>query len=135
MKTTRIIAVACAAVSVGLLMSSPSIARDDTEAESVRVMFPDLDLGTVSGAKTLFMRLQDAAKQVCGDPFETVDLTDHLDSERCQQGAIENAVVQIHSPLLTTRYDRHYPREAIPDSRVSVRFTGEHGLEMTARRG
>ena len=116
-------------------MSSPSIARDEAETQSVRVTFSDLDLGTANGAKTLFMRLQDAARQVCGNPFETVDLTDHLEAEQCQQGAIENAVVQIHSPLLTARYDRHYRREAIPDSRVSVRLTGEQGLEISARHG
>ena len=135
MKTTRIVAVACAAASVGLLMSSPSIAGEESRADSVRVTFSDLDLGTVKGAKTLFMRLQDAAKQVCGDPFEAVDLTDHFEAERCQQSAIENAVLQLHSPLLTTRYDRHYRHEAIPDSRVSVRFMGEQGLEISARHG
>lgn len=124
-----------AAVSVGLLISSAAIAGTDSDTESVRVTFSDLDLATTGGAKVLFMRLQDAAKAVCGNPFDTVDLTGRLDREHCQQSAIESAVMQVGSPLLITRYDRHYPREAIPDTRVSVRFEGERGLEMTARRG
>ncbi len=132
MKT--LFAVACAAISVGLLSARPAIADEDSVTESVHVTYVDLDLATAQGSKLLFMRLQDAARFVCGDAFETADLSERLEIERCQQAAIENAVVQVDRPLLTTMYDRHYPREAIADTRVSVR-SGEQGLEIVARRG
>ena len=130
MKT--LFAVTCAAMTVGLLTGSPAIADDDSVTESVHVTYVDLDLASAHGTKLLFMRLQDAARFVCGDSFETPELSERLEMQRCQQTAIENAVVQVDRPRLTTMYDRHYPREAIRDTRVSVRSTctrhGEQGL-------
>jgi UrcA family protein len=132
MSMKTLFAAACAAMTVGLLTGSPAIADDVTE--SVRVTYVDLDLASAHGTKLLFMRLQDAARVVCGDTFATLELSERLEMQRCQQTAIENAVVQVDRPRLTTMYDRHYPREAIPDTRVSVRSAGEQGLEIAARR-
>jgi UrcA family protein len=128
-------AVACAAVSIGVLAGSTAFADDyGSETRSVRVLFPDLNLATEHGTKTLFMRLQNAAQDVCGDTFDTPYIDVRVQVERCQQTAIESAVEQINQPLLISLYDRHYPHEAIADTRVSVKTDGAQALQI-ARRG
>lgn len=108
MKISRI---ACVAVSVGVLCTGTAFAADedaDVTTQTINVFYPDLDLAKSKDARVLFMRLKNAAKDICGDTFETPYLSERASVEQCQKDAIANAVVKIDQPRLTAVYDRHY---------------------------
>ncbi len=128
------LATVLAATSLGLATAAPAFADADTSVESVRVMYPDLDLATPKGTKLLFMRLKSAAQDVCGDLYNIEFLSEIHKIEQCQQTAMESAVMQVDRPLLTALYDRRYPHAPVVDVRVSVKPSGTQGLEV-ARRG
>jgi UrcA family protein len=119
------VAVALASATLGL--TGATVAQADSErpnldetVASVKVAFSDLDLGSKKDSKLLYIRLQDAAETVCGDDLQTVTLTERREIRQCQQEAIESAVARVDRPLLTTLYDRHFPREPLEaSSRVS----------------
>jgi UrcA family protein len=118
---------AVAAASATVCLMSANVARadsdrpnSDNDVRSVKVHFAGLDLTTRKGSKLLYIRLQDAAEDVCGDAFETVNLAERHDIRQCEQKAIESAVARVDRPLLTVLYDRHFPREPLEGaSRVS----------------
>ena len=107
MKISRI---ACVAVSLGLIGVGPAFADEsgNVETQTVQVFYPDLDLSKTKDTKILFIRLKNAAQDVCGDTFDAPFLDERDRVEACQQSAIANAVVKINQPLLTALYDRHY---------------------------
>ena len=139
--------IAVAAATLGLM--SANIAKadsnspdSDNEVRSVTVHFSDLDLAKRKDSKLLYIRLKDAAEDVCGDEFETMDLAVRFEIRQCEQQAIESAVARVDRPLLTTLYDRHFPREPLEaGSRVSF-APGQVSapvrvevVNVTARRG
>jgi UrcA family protein len=110
MKISRI---ACVAVSLGLLGAGTAFATDDAAdadvtTQTINVFYPDLNLTKSQDARVLFMRLENAAKDICGDAFETPYLSERANVEQCQKNAIANAVVKIDQPRLTAVYDKHY---------------------------
>ena len=111
MKITRI---ACVAVSLGLIGGGSAFAADEganddyVQTQTINIFYPDLDLAKNKDAKVLFMRLENAAKDICGDSFDTPYLSERTSVEQCQKNAIANAVVKINQPLLTAVYDKHY---------------------------
>ena len=110
MKISR---VACVAVSLGVIGASPAFATDEfatDEAQTVDVHFRDLDLAKNQDAKVLFMRLKDAAEDVCGTTYDAASLFTRLQIKQCQKEAIGGAVAKIDQPLLTAVYDRHFER-------------------------
>ncbi|HEX7236955.1 MAG TPA: UrcA family protein [Gammaproteobacteria bacterium] len=58
------------------------------------VSFRDLDLSTVVGAQALFGRIEAAAREVCRG-------TELADYDACRARAIEGAVKDVGSPLLS----------------------------------
>src|SRR5262245_10728681 len=94
--------------AASLLAAGTSFASDtqDVQSQSVQVMYPDLDLNTNKGTKLLFVRLQDAARAVCGSVFDTPYLTERHEINQCQQAAVENAVMHVDRPRLTALYDK-----------------------------
>jgi UrcA family protein len=78
---------------------------------NISVRFGDLDLNSEHGAKTLFLRLKNAAESACGDAFEPVDLNERAGILQCQQKAMEKAVERVDQPRLTAVYDARFPRE------------------------
>ena len=112
MKISRI---ACVAVSLGVIGASPAFAAEELAAENgdtqtVDVYFPDLNLAKNKDAKLLFMRLRNAAEDICGTTFDAATLYSRLQVEQCQKEAIGQAVSKIDKPLLTAVYDRHFER-------------------------
>ena len=110
MKISRI---ACVAVSLGLIGVGPAFAADaddgdNFETQTINVFYPDLDLAKNKDARVLFMRLKNAAQDVCGDTFDAPYLSERVEVEQCQKDAIATAVVKINQPLLTAVYDKHY---------------------------
>jgi UrcA family protein len=64
------------------------------------VKFADLDLRSKTGVATLYERIQSAAKQVC-EP-ENSRTFEHINRiRRCEQRAVDQAVMDVNSPGLT----------------------------------
>ena len=115
-----VFAAAVASATLGLMSVSVARADDDHDVSSVKVNFGDLDLTTRHGSKTLYLRLQNAANDVCGDTVGNLNFPELRQIRRCDQEAIESAVARVDRPLLTALYDRHFPREQlVGGSRVS----------------
>ena len=127
-------ALALAAAAVGLATTAPAFADPSTVFQSVRVMYPDLDLNTSRGTRNLYWRLKSAAQDVCGNLYDIEYLAELRKVEQCQQAALENAVMEVNKPLLTARYDKHFPNTPIVDVRVSAKPAGAREV-VIARRG
>ena len=67
------------------------------------VHFTDLDLTRASGARALYQRIRSAAEEVCVPPIAS-DPCAAADSRPCIEAAIERAVSDVNSPLLTDYY-------------------------------
>ncbi len=107
----KISGIACVAVCLGLIGVGPAFAADEgdnVETQTVQVFYSDLNLAQNKDAHILFMRLQNAAADICGDTFDAPELSARLEVEQCQKDAIANAVVKVNEPLLTAVYDKHY---------------------------
>jgi len=120
-KARIVAAAAVASATLGLMGSNVAHADSNLESSSVKVGFADLDLNTPKGSKLLYIRLQNAAETVCGNRFETVNLTERHEIWQCQQQAIESAVARVDMPLLTALYDRHFRAEPL-DAAARVSF-------------
>ena len=73
------------------------------EPASVRVPVKDLDLTTHLGVVTLYRRIRDAARSVCGDA-DIVFPEKRAESDRCVDEAIGNAVAMVGNANLTEYY-------------------------------
>ena len=92
-----------------LLAVGAASAAEATVRQHCTVNYRDLDLSTPAGAKTLYIRIQRAAHDVCG----YTDLADIHQAEanrQCRGHAIADAVYDVHSPLLTALYNKTKPR-------------------------
>jgi UrcA family protein len=73
------------------------------------VSYADLNLDTESGAKALYVRLRDAAKDVCS-PYQSTELSRKRVWGICVSSALTSAAEQINKPMLTallaSRVDR-----------------------------
>ncbi len=115
MKISRM---ACVAVSLGLLGAGPAFAADENVSradsadyvatETINVLYYDLDLAKNKDAKILFLRLKNAAQDICGDTFDAASLSERIEVDQCQKDAIAGAVEKVNRPLLTAVFDRHY---------------------------
>lgn len=121
----RATSVLVASMTMTAAMSMPATAAhaaaNDSTA-SVTVHFADLKPDSDAGSKTLYRRLRQAAKEVCGDEFSVRDLDERRNVEKCQQVAIENAVAQVNQPRLIDLYDRSFPRQPLSTAPSSVAY-------------
>lgn len=102
-------AAALAAATCVLAVGAAS-AASATVTKHCPVSFRDLDLSTYSGARTLYIRIQRAAHEVCGD-VDLIDLRLAEANRQCQAHAIADAVTEVHSPLVTALYNKSRPRQ------------------------
>jgi UrcA family protein len=89
-----------AAFSTLSLIGAAQVVAGDllSEPVSVRVSYADLDITTTAGATALHRRIKSAAKEVCG--YEGTSLVEMDLWQRCVQGAVDDAVASVNSPLL-----------------------------------
>jgi UrcA family protein len=74
-------------------------AADSQDPPSKIVRYGDLDIATPAGAKALYRRIQEAAREVCPIQMDTVQFAS---AERhCVDKAIDNAVKGVNAPALT----------------------------------
>lgn len=81
------------------LAASLSLAAQAGEAHdpnrvrtSVAVSYADLDLTDAAGARTLYARLQSAAREVCGPEASVRDLRSTADYNACYRDALNKSV-------------------------------------------
>jgi UrcA family protein len=79
------------------LASEPTAASTTNWSVSYPVRYSDLDVSTVKGAKTLYLRIRYAAETLC----ESAATWGKKEGEACVQKAINDAVARVNAPLLT----------------------------------
>jgi len=111
----RLISLTAVAIGAGALVSTSSQAANpaNQETSSVMVHYGDLNLSKSRDVDTLYIRLRDSAKDVCGDDEAITELWKLDGISRCEQQAIESAVAKIDHPRLTALYDERYPHETL----------------------
>jgi len=113
-KQIRLASLTAMALGVGTLVSTSSQAATvDQETSSITVHYGDLNLSKSRDVNTLYIRLRDSAKDVCGDDEAIAELWKLDGISRCEQQAIANAVAKVDHPRLTALYDERYPQEAL----------------------
>ena len=82
------------------LAASPSQVYDDP----VTVSYSDLDINSLSGAQTLYSRLQRATEEFCGvESYTTIrSVRVVADARACFAGSLSAAVEKIDSDTLTS---------------------------------
>lgn len=104
---------ACLAAAPAFAQQAPASADPDriSSAHQVRsnepaiyrqqatIRFEDLDLSTVAGARTMYLRIRDAATRVCTMPAERrVEPVDEDARNTCRREAIAGVLKQLDSP-------------------------------------
>ena len=85
------------------LASTAALAQESSTANwstAYAVGFSDLDVATMKGAKTLYLRIRHAAETVC----ESAATWGKQDGDACVRKAINDAVARVDVPLLTQYY-------------------------------
>ena len=97
-----------AIIGVARAAPAPAAPTDDSHFPSVMVRTGDLDLGRTDGAKALLVRLHSAASTACGgQPSPLGDLTAMQDYHACVRARLDEAVSQVHAPLVAALYRGH----------------------------
>lgn len=125
MKRATTVLVASMTMTAAMSMPATAAHAAANDSASVTVHFADLNADSDAGSKTLYRRLRQAARQVCGDEFSVRDLDERRNIEKCQQVAIENAVAQVNQPRLIDLYDRSFPRQPLSTASSSVAYISE----------
>lgn len=94
-----------AAAGLIAALAAPALAHaavPDAKAEVVR--FADLDLASPAGAHTLYARIYNAAREVCG-PSEIIGVRSSVSAwQDCVAASVNQAVRSVNRPLLTAYY-------------------------------
>ncbi|HEY4974090.1 MAG TPA: UrcA family protein [Steroidobacteraceae bacterium] len=94
-------AIAASIAAIALILGAGSAqASDPNQALTKTVSYGDLNLDTESGAKLLYVRLRDAAKEVCS-PYQSTELSRKRVWAVCVSSALAGAADQINKPMLT----------------------------------
>jgi len=84
--------------------SLPAIASaDELKGRAEKVTYSDLDVGKSAGAESLYRRLQQAAKRVCGVEYVRGPggIRERGRQQNCYRDTLDQAVVKIDSAALT----------------------------------
>ena len=95
-----IAAVAVSALAIGAGVSGAAAAA---QPRTLTVAYAALDLSQPMGAQLLYHRLQQAASNVCGS-LDRADIGAYLRWQRCYDGTLQRAVLQIDAPQLLAVY-------------------------------
>jgi UrcA family protein len=92
-----------------------------TAQRSAVVHYYSDELTSETGAARLYSKLHEAARFVCDDQGQHVDVGVMAATSRCERQAIADAVSTLSSANLTSEYRRHYHDEPLKEERVSGR--------------
>lgn len=88
--------------AAGASLALPA-AADSIDLPQKTISYADLDLSRAEGAATLYGRLRQAAKQVCGNPGRRVQQI--VAWRACYDQAISDAVARVDRPTLTAHHE------------------------------
>jgi UrcA family protein len=71
------------------------------EASQVRVQYSDLNLDSATGVQTLYQRIQQASRELCGPAPLNRDLEQSDAYNQCMDATVRRAVERMHLPALT----------------------------------
>jgi UrcA family protein len=91
-------------------MATGAVAAPKT-ADSINVSYVAADLTQPEAARTLYRRIQRAARLVCHAP-EIRDLPAWEEFQRCYDGAVDNAVAKVGASTLTALHRSKTQRNA-----------------------
>jgi UrcA family protein len=104
MNIPRVAAVAAAFALLGFGGSAYATPQPDVVKTQVR--FADLDLHTPDGNVVLYHRLSSAARRVCEESTDQ-DMALFDAEMKCRAEAMQAAVAQVNSPILTALYQEN----------------------------
>jgi len=110
-RPTRRFPFVCAALAALALTATATVQAQSssaTEPHHLKVRYGDLDLATISGASTLYGRIQGAARFVCGQ--EGRSLLAQQQYRACIRQAVSDAVATVDNPNLSALYEGRAPR-------------------------
>ena len=96
-------ALGCTAVGATALAAEPTTAAAPAEHSTANwsvtypVRYSDLDVSTMQGAKTLYLRIRFAAETLC----ESAATWGQKEGQACVNKAVDDAVAQVNLPLLS----------------------------------
>jgi UrcA family protein len=93
-------ALGCTAIGAMAQAQEPTAAAANSSI-TYPVGFSDLDVSTMKGAKTLYLRIRHAAETLC----ESAATWGKKEGEACMRKAIDDAVARVDVPLLTQYYE------------------------------
>jgi UrcA family protein len=93
-------ALGCTTIGKTALAQEPTAASPTNGSVTYPVGFSDLDVSTMKGAKTLYLRIRYAAETVC----ESAATWGKKAGEACVRKAIDDAVARVDVPLLSQYY-------------------------------
>src|SRR5271170_2688662 len=91
------LALGCTAIGGTALASEPTTASTTNGSVTYPVGYSDLDVSTVKGAKTLYLRIRYAAETLC----ESTATWGKRQGDACVQKAVNDAVARVNAPQLT----------------------------------
>jgi len=97
-------AVAALALLLGPFATSFADSLPSEQLPRVTVKYGELNLSTPAGADRLLHRIEAGARQVCGDPVGTKDLSEWLRFRRCYSQTVARAVEDVQAQRLTEAY-------------------------------
>lgn len=102
-KTYRSV-ITLAALALTVPAISGAAAPSQFEDVSVTVSYSDLNVDTMEGAKTLYVRLKRATRQACNirSLKESGSVRNHSKARECYANALEAAVREVDSTALDT---------------------------------
>jgi UrcA family protein len=87
-------------MGAALLCGPAHAASADPEIPTIRVDYADLDLTADAGVRTLYRRLQVAAKQVCRS-YERREIGKTTQRRSCYEHALSAAVTKVNLEMLS----------------------------------
>ena len=102
------LSLACAALALSCLGGiTPALAAGTASERQVTVKYGDLNLNNREDAGKLLVRIRAAARRVCGEESQRLDL-EHA-WQVCFEGSVNAAVATVDSPILTALARGRYP--------------------------
>jgi UrcA family protein len=91
------LALGCTAIGGTARAFEPTVTSTTNQLVTYRVGYGDLDVSNLKGAKTLYLRIRNAAETLC----ESAATWGRKEGDACVQKAVDDAVARVDVPLLT----------------------------------
>ena len=105
---TRLVTFVAALALPGAVLAQD---RQSMNFRTMTVHYADLNISTPAGATTLYRRILDAGRDVCGE--EGYGLDERRNWQDCFRAAVNDAVEKVHSPVLNAVHHNSTPHAPV----------------------